>query len=195
METITLPPIPIGGPALTTVLGTRRSRREYSGEPLSPEQLALLWWAAHGITSDDGRRTAPSAGFTDPMTVTAVTPAWFGTYRGDRHEVEVAALSDVRPHLAAACGSQEAVARAGLIIVASALVAKTAAKYGERAELYVELEAGHIGQNVLLAAESIGLWAVPVGSFNEAEVRRVLDLDENDLPLYLIPVGVPLPAR
>jgi SagB-type dehydrogenase family enzyme len=191
MDTITLPPIQIGGPALTTVLGTRRSRREYSGEPLSPEQLALLLWAAHGVTSDDGRRTAPSAGFTDPMTVTAVTPAWFGTYRGDHHDVEVTARTDVRSQLAAACGDQEAVARAGLTVVASARVARTAAKYGERAELYVKLEAGHIGQNVLLAAESLGLPAVPVGAFREDAICEVLRLGADELPLYLIPVGRP----
>ncbi len=195
MDTINLPPIPIDGPALTTVLGTRRSRRDYTGEALTPEQLALVLWAAHGVTSDDGRRTVPSAGFTDPMMVVAVTPDWYGPYRGDSHSVEISGRADVRSALAATCGSQDVVARAGLTVVATARVARTAAKYGERAELYVKLEAGHIGQNVLLAAESIGLWAVPVGSFNEAAVCTVLGLGADDLPLYLIPVGVPQPAR
>ena len=191
MDTISLPPIPIDGPALTTVLGTRRSRREYTGDALGPEQLSLLLWAAHGVTSEDGRRTVPSAGFTDPMKVTAATPGWFGTYDGARHAVEVGSRTDVRPELAAACGGQQVVATAGLVVVAVARMERTAAKYGDRADLYVKLEAGHIGQNVLLAAESIGLWAVPVGSFDEAAVRDLLALEGTDTPLYLIPVGIP----
>lgn len=190
MDVIPLPPIPIDGTALITVLGRRRSRREFSAEPLGLEEIALLLWAAHGVTSHDGRRTAPSAGFTDPSIVTAVTPDWTGRYRGDLHHVEVERRADLRPDLAAAAG-QEVLASAGLVISIAATLAKTAARYGARAARYVALEAGHIAQNVLLAAESSGLSAVPVGSFDDAEVARILAMDSADSPLYLIAVGRP----
>jgi nitroreductase len=55
----------------------------------------------------------------------------------------------------------------------------------------VTLEAGHVAQNVLLEAVSLGLGAVPVGAFDDAEVRRVLELAADEAPLYLIPVGHP----
>ena len=191
MDIVSLPPIPIDGPALTTVLGRRRSRRDYSGDPLDAEELSLLLWAAHGVTSADGRRTAPSAGFTDPSVVVAVTPDWMGRYRGEHHHVEIAEHNDLRPPLAEAAGGRDAVAAAGLIVGVAARVAVTAERYGERAERYVTLEAGHIAQNVLLAAESLDLWSVPVGAFDDAGVARLLGLVEGELPLYLIPVGRP----
>ena len=53
---------------------------------------------------------------------------------------------------------------------------RTRAKYGERAELYVHLEAGHVAQNIHLQAVALGLGSVPVGAFREAEVSRALGL-------------------
>jgi SagB-type dehydrogenase family enzyme len=191
MDTISLPPIPIDGPALTTVLGMRRSRRAFSGEALTPEEVSLLLWAAHGVTSEDGRRTAPSAGFTDPSVIVAATPAWVGRYLGEHHHVEVGRGDDIRPELAAVAGGQDAVGSAGLVVGIAARVARTAERYGDRAERYVTLEAGHIAQNVLLAAESAGLWAVPVGAFDDTAVARILGLDDGEVPRYLVPVGRP----
>ncbi len=62
----------------------------------------------------------------------------------------------------------------------------------DRAERYVQLEAGHAAQNVLLQAVSLGLGAVPIGAFHDAEVQEVLGLPPQHEPLYLIPVGDPL---
>ncbi len=191
MDIIELPPAPTEGTALTAVLKTRRSRRDFSEGALSDEHVSLLLWAAHGVTSADGRRTAPSAGFTDPMTVMALTPSWRGTYRGDRHVVEVAGRDDVRRRLVEDPKASEMLGSAGLIVVLAACVERTAARYGDRAVRYVTLEAGHIAQNVLLAAESVGLWAVPVGSFDDDRIRAVLGLSAGDLLLYLLPIGHP----
>lgn len=60
-------------------------------------------------------------------------------------------------------------------------------KYLDRGRQYVHFEIGHAAQNVLLQAEALGLGTVPVGAFNDEEVRRVLGLSED--PLYLMPVG------
>jgi SagB-type dehydrogenase family enzyme len=188
MDTLDLPPIPTAAASLISVLGTRRSRRDFTGAPLTAEEVALLLWAAHGVTSDDGRRTSPSAGFTDPSSITAITAAWTGRYRGERHHIEVHTRSDLRPELAHAAGSQQMIETAGLVVAVAARVSRTAARYGSRAERYVTLEAGHIAQNVLLAAEALALGAVPVGAFDDEEVTRLLAL-EDEKPLYLLPVG------
>jgi SagB-type dehydrogenase family enzyme len=191
MDIISLPPIPDGGPSLTEMLRRRRSHREFSGAPLAPSEIALMLWAAHGVTSVDGRRTAPSAGFTDPSILMAVTPQWTGRYRGDSHDVVAVRRRDLRPELSRATGSQQMIASAGLIVSIAARVERTAARYGDRAERYVTLEAGHIAQNVLLAAESAGLWAVPVGAFDDEAAQRVLELEPGVLLRYLVPVGRP----
>jgi len=51
------------------------------------------------------------------------------------------------------------------------------------------MEAGHVAQNILLQATALDLGAVPVGTFYDNEIKSVLDLKENEQPLYIIPVG------
>ena len=52
---------------LAQTLQQRRSLREFAPKPLSLETVAQLLWAAQGISSPDGLRTAPSAGALYPL--------------------------------------------------------------------------------------------------------------------------------
>jgi nitroreductase len=63
---------------------------------------------------------------------------------------------------------------------------------GDRPWRYVVLEAGHAAQNVLLQATALGLCAVPVGAFDDEEVRPILGAPSQEQILVLIPVGHPL---
>ena len=73
----------------------------------------------------------------------------------------------------------------------TAVFARTEQRYGDRAERYVHLEAGHAAQNVLLQAVAMRLGAVPVGAFDDERVQDVLGVPGDHAPLYLIPVGRP----
>ena len=74
----------------------------------------------------------------------------------------------------------------------AAVYERTAQKYGaNRSSRYVHLEAGHAAQNLLLEAVALGLGAVPIGAFHDADVQKALSLPRNHEPLYLIPVGKP----
>jgi SagB-type dehydrogenase family enzyme len=77
------------------------------------------------------------------------------------------------------------------VFVITAVVARTATKYGDRAERYVDMEVGHAAQNLLLQATALQLGAVPIGAFSDQDVRKALGLPEDQQPLYLIPVGHP----
>lgn len=185
-------PSTVGTVSLEEVLAARRSVREYSSAELSPAELGQLLWAAQGITEVAGRgRTAPSAGGTYPLEVYAVTRGGLFRYVPEEHALEVLGAEDLRPALAAAAGGQEWVAEAALVVVVVGVAERTAARYGERAERYVALEAGHAAQNLLLQAVALGLGAVPVGAFADDAVRQVVGIAEDWAPLYLIPVGHP----
>jgi SagB-type dehydrogenase family enzyme len=55
---------------------------------------------------------------------------------------------------------------------------------------YVQLEAGHVGQNLYLAATSMGLGACVVGAFLDDDLNDLLGIDgENEAALYIITVG------
>jgi len=100
--------------------------------------------------------------------------------------------NDLRGDLWQAGLRQDALRQASAIFVIAAVYERTEAKYGERAERYVHLEAGHAAQNMLLQAVALELGAVPIGAFYDDLVQDALGLPADHRPLYLIPVGHPL---
>lgn len=177
-------------------LSKRRSVRFFSEDTLTPEQVSTLLWAAQGITDEKrGFRTAPSAGATYPLEVYLVAPHGIFQYNPQEHSLSLKKAGDYRPELEKACLGQPSVGKAYISIILTAVTDRTSSKYGERAMRYIWLEAGHSAQNVLLEATALGLGAVPVGAFNDDAVSKLLELDSftsNSIPLYVIPVGVPL---
>lgn len=180
-----------GGMSLEEALASRRSVREFTDEPLTLEQVSQLLWAAQGITAEWGGRTAPSAGALYPLEVYVATAEGLSRYLPDGHRLERLQGADLRGALAGAALGQTQVSDAPAVFVLTAVAARTAEKYGERAERYMQLEAGHACQNLLLEAVVLGLGAVPTGAFSDDAVRDVLGLPEGETPLYLVPVGYP----
>lgn len=181
-----------GDVSLEDALARRRSVRELSGEQLSRAEIGQLLWAAQGLTDAQGRRTSPSAGALYPLELYAVTAEGVFHYLPTGHAIERTAAGDVRSRLRAAALDQAPVGEAALVVVIAAVPARTAAKYGpERARRYVDLEAGHAAQNLLLEAVALDLAAVPIGAFDDDAVARVLNLPAGTEPRYLLPVGHP----
>ncbi|MGE0401225.1 MAG: SagB/ThcOx family dehydrogenase [Kofleriaceae bacterium] len=178
-----------GGPALESVLASRRSMRVYGVRDLDDAELGQLLWAGQGVI--DGHRTAPSAGALYPLTLRVADANGIWRYVPEDHSVVRESAGDRRTAIATSSSSQEALRAAPAILVITADVAITARKYGDRAERYAMLEAGHVAQNVLLEATGLGLAAVPVGAFDDDAVRRAIAFPAAETPLYLIPVGAP----
>jgi nitroreductase len=53
------------------------------------------------------------------------------------------------------------------------------------------VEAGHASQNVYLQTAALDLKTVAVGAFRDETVQRLLSMDTDQKPLYLMPVGNP----
>jgi SagB-type dehydrogenase family enzyme len=181
-----------GSMALEAALAHRRTVRDLAAEPLTDAEIGQLLWATQGITHDDVRRTAPSASSLFPLEVYVATVAGLAHYRPERHALERRSDVDLRPSLQAATGDQPFVSSAPLLVLICAVPERLAGRHGpERAVRYAAFEAGHAGQNLLLQAVALGLGAVPIGSFRDAEVSRLLDLPAGEEPLYLFAVGRP----
>lgn len=197
-EEVALPAPSLDGKvAVERALAQRRSVREFGSEPLSLAAVSQLLWAAQGVTSPSGLRTAPSAGALYPLEVYLVAGAVSGlppgVYRYDprRHRLVVASKGDARAGLARAALGQDWLAEAPVTIVLAAVFERTAKKYGKRATRYVHIEVGHAAQNVYLQATALGLGTTMVGAFRDAEVARVVGLPKDARPLGLLPVGKP----
>lgn len=188
---VALPAPAIDGPvSLEQAIERRRSQRSFLPDPLPVATIGQLLWAGQGITSADGKRTAPSAGALYPLELYVVTSTDVMHYLPQGHRAEIRPGTGVRPALQAAALGQAPVGAAPGIIVVAAVPARTQAKYGTRAGAFVELEAGHAAQNILLTAAARGLAAVPVGSFDQAQAAAALALPAGQTVLYLIPVGL-----
>jgi SagB-type dehydrogenase family enzyme len=195
---ITLPAPRLTGPvSLEESLNARRSVREFTDEPLSLLEVSQLLWAAQGITSPTGGRTAPSAGGLYPLEIYLVAgtvrnlPAGIYHYVPDGHQLSLISAGDYLQKLSQASLGQKAVAAAAVDLVISSVYDRTTKKYGERGVRYADIEAGHAAQNIVLQAVAIRLGAVTIGAFDDIQVKKLLSLAEVETPLYVIPVGYP----
>jgi SagB-type dehydrogenase family enzyme len=188
------PPRTSGGLWLNDAIARRRSIRAWRSDQLSPSELSQLLWAAQGTRGRGERRVVPSHGELYPLVVHLLTGAGIHRYLADEHELRRMTTEDRRQKLAHACLEQEFVGAAPAVLVFANMRRRSRAKYGARAERYAMLEAGHAAQNVLLEAVSLDLAGVPVGAFYDVEVRRDAGFGADEAPLYVLPVGRPIPS-
>ena len=185
-----------GAMSVEEAISRRRSIRKYKAEPLSLAQLSQVLWSAQGITRGSSR-AAPSAGATYPLEVfvltgkTGVEGLGEGVYHYnvESHSLSLQQEGDLRGNLAAAALEEEFIAIAPVDIVVCGIYDRTCRRYGKRGERYVHIEVGHVGENIHLQAEALGLATVAVGAFEDEGVRRVLDVKEEVKPLYIMPLG------
>ena len=181
---------------LEEVILKRRSTRVFSGRSMTKSQLSQLLWASQGI-SRRYYRTIPSAGATYPLEVFPVVgeggveslDAGVYLYVPREHSIVPHLPGDLRKELCSACLAQDFIRRAPLSFVVCAEYSRTTASYGDRGVRYVHMEVGHLGQNLSLQGEALGLCSVMVGAFRDETVSRALNLPAELKPLYVVPVG------
>lgn len=200
--TIKLPsPEPMVTSSVDQALRQRKSVRSFAAKPLSKEQLAYLLWASTGI---QGRghgfefRTAPSAGALYPIETYLVVntvedvPQGLYHYSIKLHGLEELQSGDVsRPVTVAAMG-QRMCLQAAVVFIWTAVFQRTKWRYGDRAYRYIYLDAGHIAQNLALAATSLGLGSCQVGALFDDEVNDIIGADGiEESTIYMSVVGWP----
>ena len=181
--------------SIEQALQQRRSVRTYLNKPLTLTEVSQLLWAAQGINRGREFRTAPSAGALYPLEVYLVAGNVDGLaegvykYRPHQHELLKIIHDDKRRELAAAALGQRYVQDGAAVIVIAAVYERTTQKYGQRGIRYVHIEVGHAAQNIYLQAVSLNIGTVFVGAFDDDEVKRVLNLPDEEHPLSIMPVG------
>lgn len=197
---IALPSPHMGGRlALERTLAQRRSLRRFAAAALTAAEVGQLLWAAQGITDAENRRTAPSAGATYPLVLYLVAgrvdgvAAGLHRYLPQGHRLLALDPRDLRPAIGAAAFQQTWLQEAPALVLIAARPARTAARYGARAERYVAMESGAAAQNLLLQAVALGLGGTLVGAFDEGALGRIVSLPAGEQVLAIIPVGRPNP--
>ena len=198
---VPLPEPAVDGGGLFDALARRRSVRAYGPEPLALGELSALLWAAAGVTARQqgfAFRTAPSAGGLFPVEHYVVANRVEGLESGLYHydvlgrALERLVVADLRVPLANAALGQRICADAQAVFVWTAVLERSRWKYGERFARYVLLDAGHIAENVALAAVALGLGTCQIAAFFDEEAAALLGVDPDAEPVvYMSTAGRP----
>ena len=180
-------------------LRLRRSQRRYAERPLTLDELTALVWSTQGITLASRHylfRTSPSAGALYPVETYLAVHRVEGLDTGIWHlnvqkfELELLSAGDYRRPLVEAGLTQSFLGAAAAVFLWTGILNRAMWKYRERAIRYLFLDAGHICQNLMLAATALGLGCCPVGAFFDDEVERLVGVDgHEEVALYLASVG------
>jgi SagB-type dehydrogenase family enzyme len=195
-EMVRLPePVLDGAISVEKALAGRRSVRDYNALPLALTDLSQILWAAQGLSGPRSLRTTPSAGALYPLEIYIatgnVTGLKSGTYKYGcaGHILWRTAQEDKREELYHAALRQDSIKRAPVVLIMCAVYERMTVKYGQRGIRYTDMEAGHASQNVYLQAESLGLATLAIGAFDDSRVKKIVNLAEEEAPLYLMPIG------
>lgn len=187
------------GPRLWETIAARRSVRTYGSRPLPLQELSQLLRACQGVAGNSHGyrpRAAPSAGALYPVETYVVAhnvqTLERGLYHYDVREHQLTRLhaADLRADLAAAALGQQMCGEAAVVFVWTAVVGRSSRKYAQRAYRYIYLDAGHIAQNLALAAVGLGLGCCAIGALFDDEINDILGVDgHEETVIYMSAVG------
>ncbi|NOX45153.1 MAG: SagB/ThcOx family dehydrogenase [Caldiserica bacterium] len=188
--------------SLREVIARRRSRRRFSPDPLTLEELSFLLWATqgvHGVIREGAatRRTVPSAGARHPfetyLSIHRVEGLVPGLYRYLPLDHKLALLREdpgLPGKIAGAALGQRFVGEAAVVFVWAAVPYRTEWRYGVRSHKVIAIDVGHICQNLYLACEALGLGTCAVAAYSQGDMDGLLGVDgEEEFTVYLAPVG------
>jgi len=192
----------LGDRPLRGVIATRRSRRHFSPEALSLEELAFLLWATQGVRGVIGGnqnvlRTVPSAGARHPfetyLAVQRVEGLEPGLYRYLSLSHRLCLIkqdSDVAAKVLSACLGQGFAGQAAVTFLWTAIPYRTQWRYSRMAPKLIALDAGHVCQNLYLAAEAIGAGTCAIGAYDQDQADALVGADGvEEMVVYIAPVG------
>ncbi len=195
--------ITVGTTTVREAIERRRSVRDFAHTSIPLEVLAWLLWATQGvkkvIPGQATLRTVPSAGachaFETFLAVHRVDGCEPGLYRylALSHSLQACECSpEIAHRLVRACLGQPFVGSSAVSFVWAAVPSRMTWRYGERGYRYLLLDAGHVCENLYLAAEAVGLGLCAVAAFDDDAMNRLVGADGTDMFVtYVAAVGSP----
>jgi SagB-type dehydrogenase family enzyme len=195
--------VPFGHADLRAIIEQRRSVRHYDESAwLSLAELSYLLWMTQGIKHVSQRtnltlRTVPSAGSRHPfetyVALRRVEGLELGIYHylPQQHSLEFYQPGEeVLNQLGEACGRQNHMFTCAATFIWAAQTYRTLYRYSTRAYRYILLDAGHVCQNLYLAAEAMDYGVCAIGAYDDAQVNALLQLDgQTQFVAYLATLG------
>jgi len=163
-------------PVLSVIRQRRSQRRFDRDQALSLEQLSAVLGASRGPGVSLSRSIASF------FIVNRVHELEPGVYRywPSHHTIEQLRSGDFSSVAHGAALSQDVIGDAAVVFVLTAQRTTLFADHGARGYRHAFIEAGMIGERLLLSAGALGLSACPVGAFYDDEAAALLGVDPDD---------------
>jgi SagB-type dehydrogenase family enzyme len=195
------------------VIRDRISHRNFTNDAITLEELSFLLWATQGVRDkviEDGityiMRNVPSGGNRHPIetylsihNVERIQPGLY-RYLPIDHKLILEKIDQTLPEQVKQGSlnqnSQSVkephyfIKEAAVVFIWTAIPYRSEWRYHKAAAKLIALDAGHICQNLYIAAGAIGAGTCSVGAFDQTKMNALLDVDgEEEFVLYMAPVG------
>lgn len=186
---------------LQDAIKNRRSRRKFTQDPLTLKELSFLLWATQGVTDKDigAHRAAPSASARHPfetyLVIRRVKDLKPGVYRYLPIDHKLCLVSDSKEQvekISTSCFevNKPQMQNAAVVFIWAAVPYRTEWRAGPYAYKFIALDAGHVCQNLYLAAEAINAGTCATAAYEQAAVDKIIEVNGKDeFAVYLAPVG------
>lgn len=186
---------------MRTAIENRSSVRRYADAPLTLAELSYLLWCTQGVKRvEEGyvtMRTVPSAGARHALEtcllvnrVEGLEPGLYRFLAIEHKLIQVGLDAGLTGALTQACWGQQMVATSAVTFMWVAVAYRMTWRYGQRGYRYMHLDAGHICQNLYLAAEPIRCGVCAIAAFSDEDMSRILGIDgQEQFVIYVATVG------
>ena len=200
--------LPNGSSQILELMAKRRSVREVQNQNISINALVDCLFAGCGIIGEAVNCTGklplkmtPSGGGRNPYEAYAFIKNVEGIktgiyhYSGTQHSLQEVECEHL-PKASELLGGQDWADQMSVTIILVANFERTMWKYSDNnAYRVVLIEAGHIAQNILLAATSHGLVGCPTAALSHSAIETVLGIEDPTIsPIYAVTIGLPFEA-
>jgi len=202
--------ITLGRMPLIEAMKRRRSRRKFTADPLSREELSFLLWSTQGVARTIERkgrvaytlRTVPSGGARHPFVtylvinrITGISPGLYRYLPLEHKLLPLQTGKDLSDAASKACWDNRFVKQAAVVFFWTCIPYRTEWRYSFQSPKIIAQDSGHLCQNLYLAAESIGAGTCGVDGYHQERSDKLLGVDGKDeFTLYVAPVGrIPAP--
>ncbi len=188
--------------SLFDTIANRESRRAFTEDALTLEELSFLLWATQGVREVDKnkiwtKRVVPSGGGRQPfetyLLINWVEGLERGVYRYLPIEHKLVVVSTKLPDAEELMNNawfQNFIGKSAVVFVWAAIPYKMEWRYSIVSYKDILIEAGHVCQNLYLACEAIGAGTCAIAAYEQRILDKLIQVDgENEMTVYIAPVG------
>jgi SagB-type dehydrogenase family enzyme len=192
----------VGKVPFIDLVNSRVSRRLYSDESLSLEELSFLLWCTQGVKEIPKQmagvlRTVPSSGAKSPFEtylfinrVEGLSPGIYRYIAFEHKLLFIKTVENQKDLIGELVYGQAFAGKAAVVFCWVAVPYRTEWRYTVLAQKFITVDLGYVSQNLYMAAEALKLGTCALGYYEQSIMDELFELDTNqEMTMLVQPVG------